>query len=543
MNPKKVFLPSLTNFKLSYILGLCLTIFLTSLVLVSQGQPVVAIGHNFSASTLGVDSTAVPPDADGVVGPLHYVEFINGRFSIFRKSDGVKVQTMTDVSFWAQGGITIPSGWDVTDPRIIFDLISQRWFASQVDFSSNVNINTNHFLLAVSSTADPTGLWKAFSIPSDPGGNNFADFPTLGLDGQGVYLSGDFFDANGNPVGPTLLSIPKAGLLANPPSIAGMTWFGVLDYNVRGNILQPAICLDGSGQGTVLSVGDLGFDNVPSTELVNFQIQNSAGPGKATLTNSKILTVPSYTIPLDPFQPDGSSNLDDGDARISASIREVGSILYVVHNTQLGNVAALRWYRINATNQTVLESGTISDPTNDLFYPSIAANSAGTVVIAYNGSSTNTFVSSFATAGTTVNGVTTFGQPLLLKSGTASYQLPDPNSDPQNRTSRWGDYGSVCVDPIDSSRFWTIQQIPTGRQTWSTQVTELLTGYPTLLFSTSGTNLLLSWSGTLFTLESTPKLNNATWTPVGQNLSTNNGVVTAQIAMTSASEFFRLQAP
>jgi hypothetical protein len=39
------------------------------------------------------------------------------------------------------------------------------------------------------------------------------------------------------------------------------------------------------------------------------------------------------------------------------------------------------------STQTVLESGTISDQVMDLFFPSIAANSAGTKVIAYNAAS------------------------------------------------------------------------------------------------------------------------------------------------------------
>ena len=123
---------------------------------ISRGQPAVTIGQNFTASTLKVDSSAVPPDSNGAAGTVHFVEFINGRFSVFNKADGVRVKTMTDVSFWSQAGLTIPSGWDVTDPRIVFDPASQRWFASQVDFDPTGVINTNRFLLAISTTAYPT---------------------------------------------------------------------------------------------------------------------------------------------------------------------------------------------------------------------------------------------------------------------------------------------------------------------------------------------------------------------------------------------------
>ena len=65
---------------------------------------------------------------------------------------------------------------------------------------------------------------------------------------------------------------------------------------------------------------------------------------------------------------------------------------------------AVRWYRINATNYAVLESGTITASSMDLYYPSIAANTNGTVVLGLNGSSTSSYVSCYAVVGQTVNG-------------------------------------------------------------------------------------------------------------------------------------------
>ncbi|HTL18865.1 MAG TPA: hypothetical protein VL793_16630 [Patescibacteria group bacterium] len=507
----------------------------------AAAQPVAVIGRNFTAATLRVDSSAVPPDSEGAVGLSHYVEFINGRFSVFNKSDGAQVKTMTDRVFWSQAGITLPSTWDVTDPRLIFDTSSQRWFASQVDFDTTGAINTNRFLLAISSSPDPTGSWNAVFIPSDPGGNLFADFPTLGMDAEAVYLSGDMFDASFNPVGPTLVSVPKSSLLTATPSTTGMHWFGVLRYDVRGEILQPVTCLDGSGKGTILATSSVGFDTngnpVTNSSLVISRVKNPTGPQPA-LSASSLITVGPYTVPPFPAQPDGSLNLDNGDARFSAFVYEVGGVLYATHSSQLGNLSVIRWYRIDEASQAVLESGTISDPVNDLYYPSIAANATGTVVIAYNASGPSTFPGSFAVVGITSNGVTTFGQPMLLKAGTASYQNLDSNSD-----NRWGDYSAVNVDPIDPSRFWTIQEIATGSSVWSTQVTELLTGAPTLSFASAGNQLLLSWPGTPFILQTASDLANPSWTPITVNLSTNNDVVTAQLPMNSLQAFFRLQAP
>ncbi len=498
----------------------------------------VDIGQNFLASTYGQDSTATPADANGAVGVKYYVEFINGRLTVFNKANAAKVQTMTDLLFWSRAGVTIQRDWDVTDPRIIYDPTVGRWFASEVDFDTTSTVNINHFLLAVSSSADPTGPWSGFSIASDPGGNNFADFPTLGLDANGVYLSGDLFDANNNPVGPTLLSIPKADLLAQPPSIARRTWLGVLSYANHGTVLQPAVCLDGGGGGNLLAVQDLGLDFQSHFSLVLSQVESAAGPGSATLSAATSIRVPAYTSPPSPSQPNSRLSIDDGDARFSAFVYRVGDEIFAVHSTQVNNLAAIRWYRINALNHALLESGTIADPSLDLFYPSIAANTNGTVVIAYSGSSSSVFISDYAVVGETVSGVTTFGSPILLQSGTASY------SDGSFGTSRWGDYSTTTVDPSNPSRFWTIQMFPSGPSAWSTQVTELLTASPRLVASTTGANLVLSWSSLAgpFQLNTSAGLGaDASWSPVAQPAATNNGVVSVSVPLTGGGGFFRLQ--
>ncbi|HSU53187.1 MAG TPA: hypothetical protein VLT36_03925, partial [Candidatus Dormibacteraeota bacterium] len=248
--------------------------------------------------------------------------------------------------------------------------------------------------------------------------------------------------------------------------------------------------------------------------------------------------VPPYTVPLNPAQPDGSNSLDDGDARISACVYEVGGVLYAAHSTQLGNLAVLRWYRIDPTQQTVLESGTISDPVKDLYYPSIAANAAGTVVIGFNGSGPSTFPSSYAVVGNTVNGVTTFGKPVLLASGSTSYQNADTSG-----ISRWGDYSSLSVDPSDPTRFWTIQEIATGASVWSTRVTEILTADPHLFISGTSTNVSVSWSGSFLSLQATDHLSSPSWTGVSSGLSTNLGLVTAQLPLSPSPRFFRLKSP
>ncbi len=52
------------------------------------------IDLSFTGSSL-LTSGFIPPDTMGAVGPDQFVELFNGQYSVYRKTDGVRVQTST----------------------------------------------------------------------------------------------------------------------------------------------------------------------------------------------------------------------------------------------------------------------------------------------------------------------------------------------------------------------------------------------------------------------------------------------------------------
>ena len=480
------------------------------------------------------------------------MEFINGRFAIYAKADGSLLQSTTDLGFWQNAGITIPGGQDVSDPRVVFDPASQRWFASAISFDPSTFAG-NSFLLAVSGSADPTGPWQAVSLVADLVNGNFADFPTLGLDADGVYLAANMFapGATGGGVGSALVSIPKADLLLATPTAANATSFGILDYGSYGMVLQPVFNPGGTGSAPVVAVGDLGVDFAFHSNLAIASITNGGGPGAALLSAPSSIPVTPYFVPINPPQPNpAADDLDDGDARISAVVRQVGNVIYAVHAEEVNphtdtngfwiGQAAIRWYKINATDYSIIQSGTLSDPVMHYFFPSIAANAEGTVVIGCNGCSTNTFVSSYAFVGETVNGVTSFGPPLLLKAGSASYKLTSASYG----ATRWGDYSATSADPSDPTRFWTIQMVPSAPQVYVTQITEVrAVKQPLLTLVQTSPDVLLTWPVTLATFELQAADSagpGALWGPANANYATNSGVISATVPASPNGAFFRL---
>lgn len=532
----------------------------------ADAQVAVQIGLNFTGSAYLTNSQALPPDSNGVIGPTRFMEFVNGSVTVYNRTNGASVQRKSDLKFWADAGLNV-SAIGVSDPRVIYDPTVQRWFATQVDFDPNASDPTteaNDFLLAVSTTSNPAGTWKAFMFQADPDNGDFADFPTLGLDSNAVYISGDFYSGGQVAQGPGLVSIPKADLVAATPTIANMTWYGVMDYGTRGDVLQPAVCLDGSTSGSILAMGDIGSDSSPHSNVVWFAVQNAD-------TLSPTLSAPA-SLPVDPYevpdnadlgvpqfvapQPDGTTMLQANDARFSAKVFAVGGVLYAVHSTELNGRIAIRWYRIRAADQTLLEQGTIADTNLDLYFPCIAANQNGTVVICCNGSSLSSYISCYAYAGQTVNGQTTFGNRILLQSGVVSYHDENDITGQYLDTptpSRWGDYSTLSVDPADPTQFWTVQMYPSDVDSasgldegiWATQITQLFVTVPTVLGITlSRTNATISWpiSASDYQLYSTTNLTPpVVWSSVAQQPVTNGSQISITIPQTGDGTFYRLQ--
>ncbi len=520
----------------------------------------VAVGVNVTASTYGDDSSALPPDPNGAVGPQHFVEFINGAFAVFDKTDGSNIKDISDLEFWSDAGLIISPDDVVTDPRVIFDPQSQRWFATMVDVNASAADPTTHandFLFAVSATADPRATWNGFKFQADPDHGDFADFPTMGVDANGVYISGDMFKGESNPqIGPSLVAIPKRDLLLPTPTIANRKWFGVMSDAVRGMALQPVTCFDGSENGEILSVQNYGEDSNPYTNLVTFAVQNVTNGPSATLSGSSFPPVQSYMVPdngdfgapvLTPLQPDGTSQSQANDARFAARVYAVNGVLYAAHNTEYNGHIAIQWYRINAATHAVLEQGTLTSGTMDLFFPSIAANANGTVMICCNGSSASTFVNCYAFVGKTTGGLTTFQGPVLLQSGVTDYHGDDELFDEFEGLpifSRWGDYSTTSVDPNDPNIFWTIQMYPSDTDVWTTQITQIITGPPELTIDVTDGTVTVSWpvNSDAFTLEFNTNLITGTWVPISPGLyTTNNGTISYQEPVSASEKMFRLQ--
>ncbi len=426
----------------------------------------IQIGANFTGSTLD-QSGFIPPDTMGAVGPNHIMELINGRAAFYTK-DGTFLSGKSLNAFWEDGGVS-PAGSFAFDPRVLYDASSQRFFATAVDNHSGAN----NFLLAVSNSSDPTADWTAFQIDSDSDNAEWADFPTLGVTADRVTVTALMFPTSGGGTNISVLTMPKADLLAATPTVANRTLFENISPNVTGFTPQPVVDPDNAGSQKLLS-----SFNKPSGFLKTSTITGTAASPSLS-TSGGFISVTGRTTPPDIDQPGGKANIDAGDSRFAGNVVQqhiagrTNPSLFGVHGVNINSRAAIEWYEIDALTNAVRQSGTITDPSLGFNFPSIAVNDAGDIVIGFSGGDPSTYISSYVVVGRTDGGTTTLSDPIVVKAGVDDYQrLAGSN--------RWGDYSATVLDPSDptAKTFWTFQEFVSADDTWSVQITEVIVPEP-----------------------------------------------------------------
>jgi hypothetical protein len=158
------------------------------------------------------------------------------------------------------------------------------------------------------------------------------------------------------------------------------------------------------------------------------------------------------------------------DNAFSSTIVQRGGSIWAVQSVtgETGRVA-VRWLEFDAASDAVIQSGLIEDPELDYMMPSIAVNELEHVVIGFSASGEERFASAFAVLGVGVDETMTFGEPVLLVEGAATYVAGDFTG-----ANRFGDYSATVVDPEDPRVFWTFQEWVPSEDEWAVQVTQLL---------------------------------------------------------------------
>ncbi len=398
-------------------------------VLPQDNGTLPSIEESFQGTIFGdAGSNSYPPDTMGAIGPEHFVEVLNGNVSVYGKAaPHDRLVNITIASFFAGAGL---EGDRIGDPRVLFDHHSGRWIVIATDWESRI-------YLAFSMTQDPVGDWlKTYFVASQV---SWSDFPTLGVDGLGIYIS-EWTQEN------SIFAIDKAPLLESEPSLGTVTAFPDVAHQ---GITQPAH-----------TYGDPGGEYLVSrTGATTLRIRRVNPPLTApTLTEIGDVVIQAHVVAPTIPALGSLEGLAWDDHRMQMAVYRDGS-LWTCHTIGINGRAACRWYQIDPVNHEVQDYGTVSDDTLHYFYPSIMVNQNGDVVMGLSGSSEYQYAAAYYTGRRADDPPGEMAPPALLREGVAPYNL-----------ERWGDYSYTTLDPVDELTFWTVQEYAHGEDIWGTWI-------------------------------------------------------------------------
>ncbi len=421
---------------------------------------------------LAGDRDVIPPDTMGAAGPTHLVSILNSEFGIFDKSAGLLPSSkVTLQEFWASLGTDPGQPADFPfDPKILYDQHSGRFVAVTLDCTVAPH---SWVLIAISSSADPTGAWYKWAIDADLDNGvqqffNVADYPGLGVDVSNIYVTANMY-SNGNVAQYSKVwVIPKAQLLSGSNPI---TWYEFRDPPSSDFSMQPAHSIGTTAAEYLLFEGD-------GSNLRLARIDNTTGipvwNAPATVTVSRYT---SSAVLAGAPQLNSAGRIDTADTRVLNVVYRNGNVWATHHVpvTSADGKTEVAWYRIDPSTKTTVKQGRISDPNRWYYYPSIAVNQDNVAALGFSGSSTEEYASAFYTVVWPSTGA---ADPVtLLKRGDAPYDKTLGGT-----SIRWGDFSATSVDPTDNTTFWTLQEYAAsphqGTPMWGTWWGKISPGEP-----------------------------------------------------------------
>jgi len=453
------------------------------------------IGTSFLAMKVS-ESGYIPPDTQGDVGPTQVLAVSNGRIKVFSKA-GVLGGLNSDLDVFFN---SVRNGAAVVDPHIRYDRLSGRWIVIGI----NVQAAPNRVVIAVSSgsTITNSASFTFFQFTENlPGAiSGFADYPTLGVDKNALYIGMNMFNAAGTAfLGCNGYVINKANLIGGTLTTTAFTfWTNGVDsgpYTPQGVDNDDPSAAEGY------------FIGVNSSFYGSLIIRRVVTPGGTpSLSANLSVTTPTTTAAINvPCLGTSAPGLDPTDWRLFAAMIHKNKIsgaitLWTAHHFQVnssgvadnaGGRQGNRWYEISnlTTAPTLVQSGTMYDPAvsnpRSFLFPSVAMSGQGHMAIGSSIGGTGTRAESIVAGRYRTDAAGTQQAFTLAQSSTTAYNLIAGDG-----RIRWGDYSQTVVDPNDDQTMWTFQEYCDATNSWGVRAIQLKPPPPATPSASSITDIL-----------------------------------------------------
>jgi len=430
-------------------------------------NPLVATTNLLNFDGVNDRDMVAPPDTNASVGSTQVVETVNTSYQVYNKSTGASVFGPAEISsIWAGFGGLCQTGPYFTDPIVLYDKLAGRWLITLIASNNPFTFIPSLQCIAVSTSSDATKTYNryAFSL----GSTILGDYDKYGVWPDAYYASYNEFTA-------TAFAGAEACAYNRAAMLIGAAAIGICFNRPNDFSLLPSD-LDGAG---IATSGEPDFylelNNSTSLNLFNFHV-NFTTPPSSTFTGPTTITVAPYTqacaatgtcIP----QPGTTQQLDSLGDRLMHRLAYRNfpgdhEALLATHSVKGASAASnARWYEIRSpgTAPVLFQQGTFSFGTISLWMASIGMDKTGDIALGMSGSSSSIHPSIGYTGRVPTDPPGTMEAASVIKIGPGSQN---------GGLSRWGDYTSMSIDPVDDCTFWYANEyLPTtGSFNWNTRL-------------------------------------------------------------------------
>lgn len=439
-------------------------------------------------TSFGTDQKVAPPDPNLAVGPNDVLEATNQALFVFSRNG--TLESSVDL----EALLNAPAGFVTTDPRVVFDPVTQRFYLSVLVIEPLGT--TNFVVLLASPPGSAVGNWNGFQLNNvapnctlagcDRSQPPVADQPALGFSDNLVTVTWNYFngDLSTSPFyGNQADFVQKSDLVSNvlttntvAPFFGGP--FGAQPVVSLSSTATQYVVYNNSDpviHGSTPSIGVVPVSGQP--EQQNVMLGTEADPGitpTSTQTDGSVLPAP---------QAGTAVTLDTGDDRLLNATWQNGLIDTTGDTDCTPSGDATLRACLNVVGIAADSGGNVGGAVQlpfvgvageYLFYPSISIDSSGTHNILTFDESSSSSDESVQVAGVSGGGITAF----TTLHTSSTFFNPGAGSCAAG-VCRWGDYSGTAQDPSHPNDVWVVSedtdgnnsgQCTTSQQCWNTYI-------------------------------------------------------------------------
>jgi len=434
----------------------------------------------------------IPPDPIGAAGTDRVISVVNCMIECRTKSG-----TLLWIDDLAGFFTSLTPTTFTFDPKVIYDQYEGRFVVVDLevveDAAGTDPDNISRILLAVSKTGSPasgTGTdWWYTAIDAKEvisGADHWADYPGFAVDEEAVYVTANMFAHVTGTFGGTRLWIIDKGVVGGFYSGGAASYTGGWNFpSLTGGFTgthQPAHVFGSTGVAPGVGTFLVKYDAITTGGvggLEAVQVIRVDDPlGSPTFSDEIVFLGDienvggGYGFPALPDAPQSGSatTIEVNDRRTLHAVWRSDS-LYVTTtiNPNTGSDAGqttAHWIQLNTStlgSTTLTDQGDVGGEdiasTTYTFFPAIAVNSTGDVIIGFSASASTIYPGAYYAGRFSSDPAGTVNSSVVVKAGLDYYVRKFSGT-----RNRWGDYTGASIDPSDDS-FWLFNQYAMTRGT------------------------------------------------------------------------------